>query len=92
MICRCVDESGVSTFDTSGTSQPTALTKAISSCSSWSMLQKTPPPSLSAAMRSLPPCPCSGFQAMFTPGYAWLPNTDCFVTTSRAYTAAVVGT
>ena len=34
---------------------------------------------------SLPPCPCSGFQAMFSPSHVWMPGTDCFVTTTTNF-------
>lgn len=82
---------GVSIFNTSGPDpMVTQITEnmATGQCMMWSFFQNMlvlPMPTVSSAIAAMPPCPCSGFQAMFTPGYAWLPNSDCFVTTTQLY-------
>lgn len=86
----CVDVPGVSIFDTSGPNPMiTQITVNVATqrCMMWSYSQYTLllMPTVSSAIAAMPPCPCSGFQAMFTPGYAWLPNSDCFVTTTQLY-------
>ena len=64
-------------FDSSGNSSPTPS----KSCMKWFFREKMSEPFASAQMEHFPPCPCSGFHAIFSPDHAFLPGTDCFIST-----------
>lgn len=64
-------------FDSTGLVQPTANIQ----CLQWIGGQLSTASYLLSQVNSLPACPCSAIQALFAPGYTWLPGTNCFVTT-----------
>ena len=88
--CTCVyyvaDEVGLAMFDTSGSTSPTSG----QNCLYWVADELNRSPSVAANISLLPPCPCSGFQALFSPSHVYMPATDCFVTTNPIGIAMVI--
>ena len=72
-------EDGLAIFDTTGlTSSSPSL-----NCLDWVASEAENGTSKFADIGYLPPCPCSGFQALFSPSHVWMPATDCFVSTTK---------
>ena len=73
---------GFSIFDTSGI----VLLQPFINCRQW-IAKETEAKRIAVRRFAnlLPPCPCSGFQAMLSPLHVWLPNTDCFVTVTKHF-------
>lgn len=53
----------------------------------WITKEKTRKHIIVKQMEHIPPCPCSGFQAMFSPTHASIPGTDCFVSVQNGINA-----
>jgi hypothetical protein len=70
----------VSVFNTTGTVTPSAKSR----CMQWVARERVRQTEVRSYVDQLPPCPCSGFQAMFTPAYSWITGTDCFVTVDKS--------
>ena len=83
-IIFITDEIGVNLFLSSGT---VSLTPSLS-CLKWVAQQKPKITSLLRYSFLLPPCPCSAFQAMFSPFHFWVPNTNCFMSSVAYYFTA----
>ena len=75
----CTAEIGVSVFDTTGTVTPSANSR----CVAWVAGERVRQTQVRSYVDQLPPCPCSGFQAMFTPAYRWIAGTDCFASVDK---------
>ena len=71
---------GLSMFDTSGS---LSLVPSNVSCNTWVYNETLRNPNVIDNIDEMTPCPCSGFQAMFSPTHAWLTDTDCFVTVAK---------
>lgn len=80
----CIAVLGFSIFDTSGSVSP----KPFINCMKWVSKETIRKHNILEDYDLLPPCPCSGFQAMFSSSHVWLPDTDCFVTVERKFNNA----
>lgn len=70
----------MSVFDTTGTVTPSAKGR----CMQWVARERGRQTEVRSYVDRLPPCPCSGFQALFTPAYRWIAGTDCFVSVDKS--------
>jgi hypothetical protein len=70
----------VSVFTTTGTVTPSANSR----CVKWVASEQVRQTRVRSYVDQLPPCPCSGFQALFTPAYSWITGTDCFATVDKS--------